>query len=206
MPEYNPTADEARIRLFPEHVSLWADCLELGALALPEKRPIRALRYGWVLLVMGLLGAVLLGNQGLALGLGALILCVPLMVLAIARLVHPPARADAWFDAHGLHLVCGTPKGPGAVYRHFIAFADISRVATLEQSIDLGRRGHAQYRTYLVESRQYFAGPTSIHISTQGSLEALHAVLERLGRLPAAAHIVVPPTRHYPAPSASEPS
>ncbi|NBF01774.1 hypothetical protein GV819_05670 [Pseudomonas sp. Fl5BN2] len=204
MPEYNLTADDARIKLFPEHVSLWADCLELATLAMPEKRPFRALRYGWVVLVVGLLGAVALGNQALVLGFGALILFVPLMVLAIVRLLRPPARADAWFDAHGLHLMRGTKKAPGAVYQYFIPFADITRVATLEQSIDLGRRGHVQYRTYLVESRQFFAGPTSIHISTRGSLEALRSVLERLGRLPAAVHIVVPSTRHYPAPSASE--
>lgn len=203
MPEYQPTADNGRIQLFATHLSLWADGVELATLATPERKPFRVLRYGWVLLVAGLLGAVALGNQALALGFGALILFVPLMVLGIAGRLYPPARADAWFDAHGLHLVCGTRQAPGSVYQYFIPFADISRVATLDQSIDLGWRGQVQYRTYLVESQQVFAGPTSIHISTQGSLGALRAVLERLQRLPAAAHIVVPPTRHHPVPSSS---
>lgn len=203
MPEYQPTADNGRIQLFATHLSLWAGGVELATLATPERKPFRVLRYGWVLLVAGLLGAVALGNQALALGFGALILFVPLMVLGIAGRLYPPARADAWFDAHGLHLVCGTRQAPGSAYQYFIPFADISRVATLDQSIDLGWRGQVQYRTYLVESQQVFAGPTSIHISTQGSLGALRAVLERLQRLPAAAHIVVPPTRHYPVPSSS---
>lgn len=197
MPEYCPSASDVPIMLFPEHISLWADGGELPALAMPVPGPFRVLRYGWLVLVLGLLGAVALGQQVLALILGVSIVMIPLLVLGVRRLLFPPARPNAWFDAQGLHLACGTETTPGGVYRHFIAFGDITRIASLDQSIALPRRGHAQYRTYLVETRQFLGDDTCIHISTQQSLEALHSVLERLRQLPAAAHISLPPTHPY---------
>lgn len=195
MPEYSPSADDALIKLFPEYISLWADGVELAALAIPERRPSRVLRYGWLVLVLGLLGAV--GHQALALTLGALIVFIPLLVLGVIRLLYPPARVDAWFDADGLHLTCGPPKTPGALYRHFIPFEDMTRLATLDQSIDLGWRRSVQYRTCILETRRFLGDNTSLHISNRHSLAALHSVLERLRQLPAAAHIGMPPTRQY---------
>ncbi|MGE7957157.1 hypothetical protein ACQKQA_11270 [Pseudomonas sp. NPDC089530] len=197
MPEYNPFADDARIKLFPECISLWADGVELAALAIPERRPCRVLRYGWLVLVLGLLGVVALGQQTLALILGTSIVFIPLLVLGVIRLLYPPARVDAWFDVDGLHLTCGPPKTPSALYRYFIPFEDMTRLATLDQSIDLGRRGRVQYRTYILETRRFLGNNTSLHISNQHSLAALHSVLERLRQWPAATHIGMPPTRQY---------
>ena len=197
MPEHSPSATDAPIQLFPASISLWADGVELSTLAIPVQGPFQVLRYGWLVLALGLLGAVALGQQRLALTLGALLVFMPLLLLGVIRLLRPPARPDAWFDAQGLHLRCGTQNAPGAVYQHFIPFDDISRLATLDQSIDLGRRGRAQYRTYIVETRQFLGDNTRLHISTQQSLAALHAVLERLRKLPAAAHISLPPTHQY---------
>ncbi|MCB2254962.1 hypothetical protein KTQ74_23865 [Pseudomonas chlororaphis] len=197
MPEHNPPADDVPIKLFPEYISLWADGVELATLAIPARRPSRVARYAWLMLVLGLLAAVALGQQVLALVLGALLVSIPLLVLGVMRLLDPPACVDAWFDADGLHLTCGPPKNPGALYRHFLPFADITRLATLDQTIDLGRRGRVQYRTCILQARQFLGDNTSLNISNRRSLAELQAVLERLRQLPAAAHIGIPPTRQY---------
>lgn len=189
-------APEITIKLFPEDVVLLDERGHPFLLPVPRSWAARLFPALWLLLALGFVAALFTGST-LTLPLGLSTLCYPVVFLLLHHWLSPAEQRLAWFDAQGLHLLCGTEQAPCASYQHFIAFEDMVQIKTFNEYRNMGRSGIFHFRSYQIQLRAPLFERYSLRINTHRSEYSVLRMIKRVAQLPAAQHIEIVPMVRY---------